>query len=1087
MVPAPLVAIGLLPDGLFLACPETGSDPHVLVSSMSGMSVHPSLGTVVRAHRSAADEILAGHGESPAYQAFLAELGDARELAESHAAFTESIAFTDADALRAILERHPISLTDEFLDYLDCNLAVVDPEDPFDRHLFHSQRTLFQDLRDGVSVDEAVNNLARMRTTYIENVMAPEFLAVMTRLATPGPLTPERNADFKRAITLCIQQGRVELQQLLHSRRATERLDGGSLFTEEDAAAAVADLRAARDLAPEGTIERAGASSDLALALARSPLGTPVARSEEAIALCEEALQSFSRDEYPEQWAMISTNLSILYLEREGGDPLADAEHAAALCRSALELRPRDLEPLGWAYSTFNLGHALVKRANRLSRETDPVPVFAEADDLLDQAATGFLDLDMQFQAGRAFSVRAGAILDAVQDSIARRRRRVDARVDAEDIQPDFAVTLADLAVLNPAVFGLDEPPRWAVGGQADRTPRPDEQAALERARTYAGKALELTPSGGDSAMTRHVLADIERLLGANDTEVRGHLEAALVDLAGYDVPSTRIAVSASLGTIAARQRDWSAAASAFLGAMEVVDDFYVLSRSSSVFEKQFADYYKIVEWAAYCLTLADRPAEAVQILEEGRARTLSAAVMRDEPAMDRLSATDPHLAHQVTRALLSATGAPGPAALAELIPQVRELPGLSGFLRHASLDEVVSESEAGRPLVHLVSTPAGSVCLLAVPGSTPPAVEIVSISSVTSADLVACLLQFGDEVGGLLGSDARRDAALDRIGRLLGMMFGSALAERLGGIGATEVAIVPAGIVGALPLGTALLVPDDPAGKRLADVAAVTVAPSGGVLTACRRRLQRIGSAPAHFVGIADAEEARPLPGARAELWAVGRGFGQATTVAYGAAATRSFVLDHAITATHIHLACHGTNNLGDPLGSTLGLADGPVTVRELSERQLTMCRLVVASACESGQIGIFGSTNEVIGLPNAMITAGAAATVASLWPVDDVATTVLMSRFYERLRELEGECPARPGAPAVALRDAQAWTRSVPSRELDRIADRIEGHAADTPDGVVSSERGLVATLRAIVGKPDTRPFEHPRYWAPFVVIGL
>jgi CHAT domain-containing protein len=218
-----------------------------------------------------------------------------------------------------------------------------------------------------------------------------------------------------------------------------------------------------------------------------------------------------------------------------------------------------------------------------------------------------------------------------------------------------------------------------------------------------------------------------------------------------------------------------------------------------------------------------------------------------------------------------------------------------------------------------------------------------------------------------------------------------------------------------------------------------------------------------------------------------VERGFGAASTTAYGAAATRTFVLDHAPTATHLHLACHGTNDLADPLASVLRLADGPITVRELSQRQLTRCRLVVASACESGRIGIFGSTNEVIGLPNAMITAGAAATVASLWPVDDEATTLLMMRFYGRMHELESGGHVRPGAPAVALRDAQAWVRGVTDRELRRLADRLEAAASATPDGIVVSERGLLSSLRATLRRPAGRPFEHPRFWAPFAAVGL
>ena len=71
----------------------------------------------------------------------------------------------------------------------------------------------------------------------------------------------------------------------------------------------------------------------------------------------------------------------------------------------------------------------------------------------------------------------------------------------------------------------------------------------------------------------------------------------------------------------------------------------------------------------------------------------------------------------------------------------------------------------------------------------------------------------------------------------------------------------------------------------------------------------------------------------------------------------------------------------------------------------------------------------------------------IASLWPVADESTSLLMQRFYAARA-------MHPGIPkAEALRQAQL--------ELLRGS------------GIAGGSKG-------------TARFEHPRYWAPFVLIG-
>ncbi|MFE4106468.1 CHAT domain-containing protein [Almyronema epifaneia] len=93
----------------------------------------------------------------------------------------------------------------------------------------------------------------------------------------------------------------------------------------------------------------------------------------------------------------------------------------------------------------------------------------------------------------------------------------------------------------------------------------------------------------------------------------------------------------------------------------------------------------------------------------------------------------------------------------------------------------------------------------------------------------------------------------------------------------------------------------------------------------------------------------------------------------------------------------------------------------------------LLVLSACETAA----GDERAALGLAGLAVRAGARSTLASLWQVDDVATSLLMGRFYESLS-------TRQVTKAEALRQAQL----------------------------------------AILENPRFR--RHPYYWAPFVLIG-
>ncbi len=93
----------------------------------------------------------------------------------------------------------------------------------------------------------------------------------------------------------------------------------------------------------------------------------------------------------------------------------------------------------------------------------------------------------------------------------------------------------------------------------------------------------------------------------------------------------------------------------------------------------------------------------------------------------------------------------------------------------------------------------------------------------------------------------------------------------------------------------------------------------------------------------------------------------------------------------------------------------DGILTALEAMGLDLDGVGLVVLSACETAA-GIEQSGEGAIGLVRGFTLGGAESVVASLWPVADDATRVLMERFYHHL--LEGAASAAE-ALRLAARD--------------------------------------------------------------------
>ncbi|MFC5002766.1 CHAT domain-containing protein [Dactylosporangium cerinum] len=173
--------------------------------------------------------------------------------------------------------------------------------------------------------------------------------------------------------------------------------------------------------------------------------------------------------------------------------------------------------------------------------------------------------------------------------------------------------------------------------------------------------------------------------------------------------------------------------------------------------------------------------------------------------------------------------------------------------------------------------------------------------------------------------------------------------------------------------------------------------------------RILQTPARPASML-LAFADPDGSLPYARREGMAVARHYAE-STVYTGADATPDRYRAEAGGADVVHLACHGFYLPENPDYSGLRLADGALLWYADVRRTPLSAALVVLGACHAGTGEILAGA-EYVGLPGALLAAGARTVIAPLWQVDDALTTDLMGHFHRHYAET--------GRPAESLRHA-------------------------------------------------------------------
>ena len=169
------------------------------------------------------------------------------------------------------------------------------------------------------------------------------------------------------------------------------------------------------------------------------------------------------------------------------------------------------------------------------------------------------------------------------------------------------------------------------------------------------------------------------------------------------------------------------------------------------------------------------------------------------------------------------------------------------------------------------------------------------------------------------------------------------------------------------------------------------------------------------------EREDLVQLPGTEVEVQKIAEVFGDRANVHFHEDALEDYIKRYAGGFKIIHMATHGLLNNHNPMFSSIAMSgikdqpdDGFLQAREIPSIELD-AELVIMSACESGR-GELMPGEGILGLTRSFFSAGVPSIAASMWEVNDQATSFMMRTFYSKY----------PATRSVdALREAQLATR--------------------------------------------------------------
>ena len=856
-------------------------------------------------------------------------------------------------------------------------------------------------------------------------------------------------------------------------------------------------------------LEWARALNNLGAALMSRFTGNRSDNLEEARDCFMRALTTRTREQVPLDWAETQANLGSLYAQRLCGDRSQNLESAIAACRAALEIHTKIEFPRAWALIQTNLGEILslrilgdpldnIERAGEACRNA--LGVLSETDDPIEWA-------ESQARLAGVLSRKASfARPSDLYEAIEAYRKALKVGEVEPRLRSMVAVNLSNYLV------------KLVQLGYA---PAEQGQAFVQEGVQLLKQALAAEPRSHNPvrwALNKVSLGDALTLLNAEEgPENRRQAIVCFLDalelFRSGSLPWCQGRAAARLAEIHLEDQDWQLALDSF---SLVEAGFHTLFQASILREsreRELAEFPQLFEEAAYAAVRSGKDREALEYLERGRVQVLREIYRRDFADLEGLSELAPEhfdrfqqLSKELkvlesidlnteyqskiidrgqTEALMEGIRQ-ARTDLDGVIQKIREIEGMEDFLRPLTLEAVANFTRKSSVL-YLATTSYGSLALW-VHASLDQAdlvggrIDSLWSNDFRSKDLERILERL--EISGRVNNAG--SIVPDEVAGIWKNEFFREVGKHLQELRSKDLILIPCGKLCVLPLHAIPVPGEAPAEENLLsllDFFDISYLPSLEFLSMLHRRQRSQPERRPHFLGLGDSEpEERPLRFARVEIHSAANLFDGESEMFFGKDTLKKHISGLHPDISYLHLACHGSFDLKEPLDSGLRLADGLLAYREILQLPLKNVRLVGLASCQSGLSDFRRVPNELLGLTASFLQAGGMAVLATLWPVADESTCLLIRRFYRLHLQGDPDSGAEPLSPSAALRRSQIWLRDLTVGDLSKLLRQLRFRSGDPLALLAPRILARISTLES-----SDRPFSAPYFWAPFFLMGL
>jgi len=830
-------------------------------------------------------------------------------------------------------------------------------------------------------------------------------------------------------------------------------------------------------------IDWAQTMNNLAAAYSERIQGMRANNLEKALVCYQKVLQVRTYSTMPVDWAQTMNNLASVYLYRIRGTRADNLEKSITYFENALRVRTREDMPVEWTLTKNNLANAYSDRLQgaRSDNLEKAINHYKEALEVITYKTMPVDWAIIMSNLANAYNDRIrGKRSDNLEQAIACFEDTL--KIKTRSAMPvEWATTMNDIA--NVYLYRIR-------GKRVDNL----EQAIIYYQRALQVRTRSTMPVEWAQTMNNLASAYSERIQGVRTNNLKksiSYYQRALQVMTLETMPYEYRHLQRLLGHLYFSENNWQAAHTTYVAALQTTETLYTLDEGTPVGRQaELTSNQDLAARVGYCLAKLGRIEEAIEKVEQGRTRAFSENY--NTTLLKMASETDQQAYGNAT----------------EQVKTLEKEMYTAGQENTRSRDEVLADLKAARtqlfvivetlrqnvpnfmpeglnfqsicqlattlkqPLVYLLTTPTGSLALIvSFETTTFDEKQIIWLDDFTKESLNGLLYDTEEKQRYLHGTvladfPLLNSVLTETVLPQLNQQLINSLVTRLKELGYSQAVLIPMDTLNLLPL------------HACTDFT-FSFAPSARLLQAALNQTQPYTNVPLSLLGIGNptAYGQIPLKYGPMEVANIAALFPNQQQLCENAA-TREAVLTTIYDKTHIHFSCHGVFNQNEPPDSALYLAGNDrLTVQDLILGTVDLARtqMVVLAACQTGITDFTKIPNEVIGFSGAFMQAGVPAIINTLWAVEEIATMLLLQRFYQLY--LQENQP-----PVQALQQAQYWLRDATVEELGLVTlfQKIYLESEETDEEAFLSMQNYKTRL-------SEKPFAHPYYWAGFVFYGV